>query len=297
MVLSGIVCPMMSPIDSEGRVNRTATAALTGHLLAGPVDAILVAGTTGEFHCLSDAAWSSLIDVALCEIAGAVPVLVNVSHCSVRVAAERARHAARQGATYVTSIPPYYVPLGNDGLVAFYQHLADASSVPLVLYNIPQFTKCDLMPVLPILAEHPNIVGIKESSGLLEGLTAIPRRVGRPFIRLAGTDVLLPAAVAQQIDGVVPGLANVIPRLYRQWWDTLESGDRAHAHDSEAGIHAFTDLYAAVPGAAPHMAVYRSGLRLLGIDPGSPCGIDASLPEHVQRQLEAALANATQLAP
>ncbi|MDB5058647.1 MAG: Dihydrodipicolinate synthase [Chloroflexi bacterium] len=286
---------MMSPVHDDGQLNYAATAALVHHLLAGRVDAILIAGTTGEFPCLSDITWATLVEAALGEINGAVPAIVNVSHCSVRLAIERAREAARSGATYVTSTPPFYVPLGHDDLVTYYHRLADASGVRLFLYNIPQFTQSDVTADLQRLAEHPNIVGIKESSGLYEGLASIPRRVNRPFIRLAGTDVLLPAAIAQGLDGVVPGLANVVPGLFHLWWNALRNGDAAAAQQHEEAIRRFTDLYATIPGTAPYMQVFRLGLRLLGIDPGNPSGIDITLADSVHREIQEALAHASRL--
>jgi dihydrodipicolinate synthase/N-acetylneuraminate lyase len=294
-MLNGVVCPMMSPVTNDGRLNDAATAALIRHLLAGHVDAILVAGTTGEFPCLSDATWSSLVEAALGEIRGDVPAIVNVSHCSLRMAIERARHAARHGATYVASTPPYYVPLGSDDLVRYYHRLADAAEVPLLLYNIPQFTQSDLTAIVPRLAEHPNIAGIKESSGLYEGLAAIPWRVKRPFVRLAGTDVLVPAAIAQGLDGIVPGLANVVPGLFHLWWNALRRNAAAAAHEHETAIRQFTDLYAIVPGTAPYMQIFRSGLRLLDIDPGSPGGIENALADPVRHRLEEALAGVNRL--
>jgi dihydrodipicolinate synthase/N-acetylneuraminate lyase len=294
-MFSGIVCPMMSPVRDDGQVNHAATTALVRHLLAGQIDAILVAGTTGEFPCLSDQAWSALGEAVLSEVQGAVPVMVNVSHCSLRTAIDRARLAASYGATYVASTPPFYVPLGPDDVVTYYHRLAEASPVPLFAYSIPQFTQSDLTAVLPRLAEHRNIVGIKESSGLYDGLAAIPWRIQRPFVRLAGTDVLLPAAVAQDLDGVVPGLANAVPGLYHHWWSALRSGDAARAHQCEAAIRRLTDLYAVIPGTAPYMQVFRWALRLLGIDPGCPSGIDTPLAEPVSGRLAQALEGANQL--
>lgn len=288
-MLGGVVCPMMSPVRENGEIDRVATAALLRHVLAGQVDAVLVAGTTGEFPCLSDRAWSTLVEVALQEIGNAVPAIVNVSHCSLRTAIERARFAAARGAPYVASTPPYYVPLATDDVVAYYHRLADSSSVPLLLYNIPQFTQSDLTAVLPRLAEHPNICGIKDSSGLYEGVAAIPRRIERPFVRLAGTDVLLPAAVAQDLDGVVPGLANLVPGLFHRWWAALGCADSGAARQHEAAVRRFTDLYAVVPGSAPYMQVFRSGLRLLGIDPGSPSGIESEIAGPIHERLREAL--------
>ena len=294
-MLGGIMCPMISPMGLDGHIDTLATAALLRYLLDGGIDAILIAGTTGEFPCLSDVAWNELVAEALAGIGGAVPAAVNVSHCSLRIAADRARHAASLGATHVASTPPYYVPLTGEALVRFYYLLADASPVPVVLYNIPQYTQSDLTAALPRIAAHPNIVGIKDSSGLYEGMAAIPQRTGRSFIRLAGTDVLLPAAIAQGLDGVVPGLANVVPGLYHSWWKALQAGDTGTAQRAEAAIRRLTGLYEVIPGTAPHMHLYRYALRLRGIDAGDPSGMGFELDEEVKSRIGAALDAADEL--
>ncbi len=294
-MLGGIVCPMLSPVRHDGRIDVPAATALVHGLVEAGIDALLVAGTTGDFQSLDDRAWSELVETAVGQIGNRVPAIVNVSHCGLRVAIERARIAARVGAGYITSTPPYYVPLDGDATVTFFHQLAEASTLPLILYNIPQFTQGNLTPLLPRLASHPNIIGIKDSSGLYEGMAAIPQRIDRQFVRLAGTDVLLPASVAQGLDGVVPGLSNVVPALYHLWWRALRQGDSAYAGRLEAAVRRLTSLYDAIPGSAPYMHLFRFGLHLRGIACGSPSGLHVPLDERVQEQLKTALDEADRL--
>src|SRR5262249_12948712 len=101
---------MVSPVRDDGRIDVPAVAALVDSWVEAGIDALLVAGTTGDFQALDDRAWSELVEIAVGRAGSRVPAIVNVSHCGLRVAIERARIAARAGAAYVTSTPPYYVP-------------------------------------------------------------------------------------------------------------------------------------------------------------------------------------------
>ena len=101
--------------------------------------------------------------------------------------------------------------------------------------------------------------------------------------------------MAQGLDGVVPGLANVVPLLFHRWWRALQQADSTAAHLHETAIRRFTDLYERIPGTAPYMQVFRSGLSLLGMDPGDPSGLRTSLDEPFQQRIREALAHADHL--
>lgn len=288
-MVQGIVCPIMTPLTEEGSVDTAKLEALVNHVVSGGVDAVLVGGTNGEFFCLSDRNWVDLVTQALSVLQKRKPSIVNVSHCSLNEAICRARYAEEQGADYITSTPPYYFALNNDEIAAFYLHLADASSLPLFLYNIPQYTKADVHAILPRLAEHPRIIGIKDSSGLYDRIVGISQRLSKPFVRLVGTDTLLEETVVSRLDGIVPGLANLVPNLYHEWWLALQRGDSAVAQAYKAKILALVALYDKVPSAVPYLAVVRFGLRAIGLDIGEPCSPLSPIPSVTQQLIEKTL--------
>jgi dihydrodipicolinate synthase/N-acetylneuraminate lyase len=286
-VLQGVVCPIVTPL-ADGALDTARLEALLKHVLDGGVDAILVAGTNGEFACLSDKNWAELIARALSVIRQERPVIVNVSHCSLHEAISRASYAHECGASYVAATPPYYFALSNDEVVAFYHRLADASPLPLLLYNIPQYTKTDLYAVMARLATHPNIVGIKDSAGLHDRMVGLQRQAGKPFVRLVGSDLLV-HVVSLHLDGVVPGLANLVPGVYHRWWQALQQGDSTTAQACEQRILALIALYDQVPGAIPYLQITRCGLRLLGIDVGEACSPLNPLPATVEQLVKQTL--------
>lgn len=288
-MLQGIICPIMTPITEEGALNTAGLKKLIEHVIAGGVDAVLVAGTNGEFFCLSDRNWLDLVTQSLSTIGRRKPTIVNVSHCSLHEAIRRARYVQEHGADYIASTPPYYFGLSNDEVAAYYLGLADASSLPLLLYNIPQFTKSDVYAIIPRLAEHPNIVGIKDSSGLYDRMVGSRRRMRRAFTYLVGSDVLLEETLLSHLDGIVPGLSNLVPGLYHEWWQALRSGDRAVAQACQEKIFTLTALYEKASSAVPFLQVVRYGLRAIGLNIGEPCSPIGPLPISTQQLIERTL--------
>jgi 4-hydroxy-tetrahydrodipicolinate synthase len=288
--LGGIICPIVTPLTTGGGIDQAGLAALLRHVTGGGVDAVLVAGTTGECAALSDKNWQDLVTHAVSILAGATPAIINVSHCSPREARARADFAAQQGASFLTAMPPCYFPLDPDELVAYYVQLADASPVPLLLYNIPQYTKTDVFVSITRLAAHPNIVGIKESSGLYDRLTTLPQQVDRPFTRVIGTDAAVHAVAALGLEGAVPGLANLIPRTYSAWWRALRAGNRAVAEDCRATVAPLVALYDQVTGYAPYIRILHHALCLIGIEVGMPGAAPRPLTAPLQALVQRTLA-------
>lgn len=288
--LSGIICPIVTPIAVGGGIDGGGLAALLRHVIDGGVDAVLVAGTTGEFAGLSDKNWHDLVAKAMSVLSGATPAIINVSHCSMQEARARAAFAVQQGASFLTATPPYYFSWGPDELVTYYFQLADASPVPLLLYNIPQYTKTDVFDSITRLVAHPNIVGIKDSSGLYDRVAALPQRVDKPFTRLIGTDAAVHAVVALGLEGAVPGLANLIPQVYSAWWRALRDGNRAVAEDCRATVASLVALYDHMPGHAPYIRILHYALSLVGIDVGMPGSALQPLTEPLQALVQRTLA-------
>ncbi|GHO62020.1 dihydrodipicolinate synthase family protein [Ktedonobacter sp. SOSP1-52] len=282
-MIRGIICPLLTPKTDDGQIDISALNSLLEYVIAGGVDGLLIAGTTGECAALSDRAWSELVAHSTRKHA---VTIVNVSHCSLHETLNRATYAAEQGAEYITATVPFYFPLQPAEAVDYYLRLADASPRPLMLYNIPQYTKTDIFPQLPRLVEHPNIVGIKDSAGLLDRLGKFALTVSDSFTVLSGTESHLEALQAMRISGLVPGLANLVPSVYRKWQQALETGDRESTRTCSQTIIALSALYSEVESSAPYIQVFRYGLRLLGIEIGDAFSPLQPLSEESKHRIE-----------
>ena len=218
--LSGIVPPLATPLH-EGRLDLAGLERLVQHVLAGEVSAIFVLGTTGEGPALSQPLRREVIEETVSLVADRVPVIAGVSDPSLDEAVELACAADKAGARAVAATPPFYMPMSSAAVRRWYELLADRSPVPVLLYNFPSLANITLTAdTTAALMQHPNIIGVKDSSGDMDGFAEFcqqrsQREDWRVFI---GPEHLLPEAVALGADGGVCGGANVHPRLYVDWY-------------------------------------------------------------------------------
>lgn len=215
--LRGITCPIVTPFDAESlSVDEVALESLLDHLLAGGIDGLFPCGTTGEFASLSPEERLRVTELTVEHADGEVPVVAGAAATSVAETQSAIEDAARVGADAAVVVPPYFHaandPVGNE---RFFEAIADASPLPLLLYNIPVCTGNEIAPeTLAAVAEHERIVGLKDSSGDLEYFLAAMDRTPADFLLLQGYDSLLVPALRMGADGGVNALSNVFPARY-----------------------------------------------------------------------------------
>ena len=224
--LRGITCPIVTPFDAEtGAVDEGALESLLEHLLAGGIDGLFPCGTTGEFASLSPEERRRVTKLTVEHADGEVPVVAGAAGTSVAETLSAIEDAAEVGADAAVVVAPYFHtandPAGNQ---RFFEAVADASSLPLVLYNIPVCTGRAIAPeTLAAVAEHETIVGLKDSSGDLEYTLAARRRTPDDFLLLQGYDSLLVPLLRMGGDGGVNALSNVLPALYGEVFDRADA--------------------------------------------------------------------------
>lgn len=270
MELAGIVCPIVTPIEPTGSIAERSLRQLVDRVASNGCDGIMVAGTTGEFSYLSNAQWRTLIAVVGEQGQGRVTLVANVSHGSIDTVLSRIQWAKECGMDYVASVVPGYFPLTNQEILRFYDRICRSSSLPVVIYNIPQRTHVNTLSVLAELMKFDNVAGIKDSSGDLAGLEAVT--VGGPasFKVLIGTDNIHDMKVVSKASGIVPGLANVFPAVYSRWLSAHLTGATADAERYGVMVEEFIQLYAHAQGSTGYIEVVRAALRATGLDPGDP---------------------------
>ena len=211
-VFRGIATALITPLR-DGRIDREALFALIDAQIHGGVDAILVAGTTGETSTLSFDEHGELIALAKKAIGGRVPLLAGCgSNCTSR-ACELARIACSSGADGLLAVTPYYNKASDDGLLLHYQAIAKAATKPLIVYNVPSRTGVSLqMKHYRELAKIDGVVGVKEASGnlsLLEELCAVCKD---DLDIYTGNDDQIVAAMRLGAAGAISVLSNVYPK-------------------------------------------------------------------------------------
>ena len=212
--LTGVLPALISPLRSDGKVDEPAVTRLVEHVIAGGVRGVLALGSTGETASLDETSRRTIVSSVVGAAAGRVPVICGVAQSHLAAARVEVDAAARLGAAAALVAPPFYYLIDQATLLAFYRSLARDSPLPILLYNIPQYTKVVAQPeTVATLAREGTIVGIKDSSRdfeYFEGVCIATRELPR-FRIFTGSDTMLLAALAMGGAGTICGAANVAP--------------------------------------------------------------------------------------
>ena len=208
----GTFTALITPFESDKSVDETRLRELVDFQVGGKVEGLVPCGTTGEAATLTNEEHLRVIEVVVEQVAGRVPILAGVGGNNTDNVMLLSKAAESRGADAVLAVAPYYNKPTQEGMVQHFSKVADAVQIPLVLYNVPGRTSSNLLPATALrLAEHGNIIGIKEASGSLPQVMEILD--GRPegFLLLSGEDDLTFAIVALGGDGVVSVVSNEAP--------------------------------------------------------------------------------------
>ncbi len=242
MKLLGIFVACVTPWK-QGRThaNQVDEAALWRHLemlLAAGVNGLCVAGSTGEFPRLNREEYTRLVRATVEIAAGRVPVVAGVGHAAVDGSLELAHQAALAGADAVMAPPPFYFPYNQPEITAFYQRLAQQAALPVILYNIPQFTSPIQPHTATALLRQGPFVGIKDSGGDLKMLEALlEARRDRAFGVLCGADSPLVSWLERGADGALSGLAACAPEAVVALYRAARAGERAELERAQAHLN------------------------------------------------------------
>lgn len=230
IVLQGILGPVVTPFLANGDVDSAGFGDnVRAHIAAG-LNGILVAGSTGEAALLDESERRSLLEVAREAVPSDRLLLAGTGAESTRECLRLTRQAAECGADAVLIVPPhYYAPaMTASALHAHYTRIADESPVPVLLYNIPKYTHFSLAPTLVLeLAMHPNVIGMKDSSGDLDLLTVYVNAQSSSFTVLTGHASTLHRAFQSGVRGGILAAALFAPGIAIAIQEAVRSGDKA----------------------------------------------------------------------
>jgi 4-hydroxy-tetrahydrodipicolinate synthase len=224
----GIIPPLVTPLKDYKTIDISGTERLIEHVLAGGVHGLFILGTSGEGPSLSYKLRYEFTEKACRQIDGRVPVLVGITDTSIIESLSLAKKAADVGADAVVATPPYYFSNSQPELIRYFSHLADNSPLPLFLYNMPSHTKTKILPeTVKELSIHPNIIGLKDSSGDLNYLQMVLQLIDNTlnFPLLVGPEELLMQAMLSGSSGGVNGGANMFPKLYVEMYEAATQKD------------------------------------------------------------------------
>lgn len=267
--LAGIIPPMITPLSGPDCLDRAGVDRLTEHLINGGVHGLFILGTTGEGPSLSYRLRRELITAVCRRVENRVPILVGVTDTAFAESLAVAAVAATAGASAVVlALPPYFRASSGE-LLDYLRRFATASPLPVVLYNMPALTKTVIeAETVRDAADHPNIVGLKDSSGDLVYFHRVQHFLkDRPdFTLLVGPEELLAESVLVGGHGGVNGGANLLPELYVSLHLAAREGRLADVRRLHAQVIAFANaLYGIAGGGASMIRSLKAALSLRGL--------------------------------
>ena len=269
MSLSGLITALATPFKVDGSLDSDAWQRLLHLQLEAGVDGVVVAGSTGEAAMLSDAEYDLLLSSAVATVGGRCAVLAGTGQSGTARTIEQTRRAAALGATHALVVTPPYVRPTQAGLVAHYRAVAEQGGLPVILYNVPGRTGCDMLPeTVAALAGHADIVGIKEAVSDPARVQALLALRSSSFAVLSGDDGSAGQSIQAGMDGLISVGSNVLPAAYRRLCRLAASGDAAACVAWDARLQPFHDFCGVESNPIPVKAL----LRRIGI------GHDLRLP-------------------
>ncbi len=248
----------------EGEVDLGGVARLVEHVIDGGVHGVLALGSTGETASLDERSRRMVLDGVIKAAGGRVPVLCGVAQSQLASAVAEVEAAAKAGADAALVAPPFYYPTDQAGVLAFYRAVAARASIPILVYNIPQFTKVVMEPAtLAALATEGAVQGIKDSSRdfeYFEGVCIATRDVAG-FRVFTGSDTMLVASLAVGGSGTICGAGNIAPDWVVRIYDEFTRGDLDAARGSQDRLF---ELVAAVREGVFPLAI-KAALHMRGI--------------------------------
>ncbi len=222
-IFKGAATALITPFKN-GEVDYIALGELIDFQIESGIDALVICGTTGESATLSDDEHHQVLEYALAKSGGRVPMIAGTGSNDTAHAVKMSKFAANLGYDGLLVVTPYYNKATEKGLIASFEKIADASSAPIILYNVPTRTCCNItLPVYRQLAKHENIIAVKEASGNVSAIAELFAECGDDFDVYSGNDDQTLPMLSLGGSGVISVVSNIIPRematLCEKWFD------------------------------------------------------------------------------
>ncbi len=266
-IFGRVLTAMATPFDESGGVDYGQATVLAKHLIANGSDGIVVAGTTGESPTLSDEEKIRLFRTVKEAVGGRAAVVAGSGTNDTKHSIHLTKEAQRAGADGILLVNPYYNRPSQDGLYAHFRTVAESTSLPCMLYNIPSRTGVNCLPeTIAKLSEIPNITAVKEASGNLDQASEIRRRTKAVFRIYSGDDSLTLPILSVGGSGVVSVAAHLVGREISEMVKTYERGDVGKALSIHIRLFPLFKVLFITTNPVP----LKAALNLSGVNVGKP---------------------------
>ncbi len=212
-IFTGAAIAIITPMNADGSINYEKLGELIDFQIENHTDAVVICGTTGEASTMTDEEHIECIRYTVERTAGRVPVIAGTGSNDTRYAVELSKEAEKVGADGLLLVTPYYNKTSQKGLIAHFTAIADAVNIPIILYNIPGRTGMNMdVATVKMLANHPNIVAVKEASGNISYAAKLIAECGDMLDVYSGNDDMIVPIMSIGGKGVISVLSHVIPK-------------------------------------------------------------------------------------
>lgn len=260
--LTGSIVALVTPFKDNGEIDFPALDRLVDYQLEGGTDGILVLGTTGESSTMTDAEDVAVAQHVINRVNGAIPVIGGAGSNSTQESLHKAKSLQMVGCDALLLITPYYNKSNEEGIYRHFTSVLDEVEIPSILYNIPGRTGCSISEANVVrLAEHPQVMGIKEASGSISYATSVARHLTPDFRMYSGNDDMIVPILSLGGSGVISVWANVQPRLCHDLVMSYLDGDCKASLDMQlAGLDLVHALFCEV-----NPIPVKAALAMMGI--------------------------------
>lgn len=265
-IFTGAGVAIVTPMNADGSVNYEKLAELLEFQINNQTDSIIICGTTGEAATLSEQEHIDVVKFCVDQVKGRIPVIAGTGSNCTASAVELSVKAEQTGADALLCVTPYYNKATQSGLVAHFKNVADSVKIPVILYNVPSRTGCNLLPdtVATIVKETKNVVGIKEATGNLSQIAKLMSIMDSNFELYSGNDDQIVPILSLGGKGVISVLSNVAPRQTHEIVADYLKGDVQSACRKQLdAIELITALFCEV-----NPIPVKHALNLMGMDVG-----------------------------
>ena len=229
-IFTGMATAIVTPMHTDGSIDYEALSRFVEFQISSGINGLVVMGTTGENATIEPEDQKKVIAYTVEKVAGRVPVIAGTGTNNTEHVLHNTRNACQVGADAILVVTPYYNKATQNGLITHFTAVADESTLPVILYNVPGRTGCNLLPkTVAKLSEHPNIAAIKEATGSLAQMIEIMHLCGDKIDVYSGEDGLTVPMMAMGAKGTISVLSNVAPRQSVAMTDACLRGDYAAA--------------------------------------------------------------------
>ncbi|MBQ8945294.1 MAG: 4-hydroxy-tetrahydrodipicolinate synthase [Lachnospiraceae bacterium] len=265
-VFKGAGVAIVTPFHEDGSVNYEKFAESIEEQIAGGTDAIIVCGTTGESACLSEKEHTEVIRFCIKQVNKRIPVVAGTGSNCTETAIYLSQEAEKDGADGILTVSPYYNKATQNGLYAHYKKIAESVKIPMILYNVPSRTGCNIAPetVVRLCRDVPNIVGVKEASGNISQVARLMSLADGCVDLYSGNDDQIIPLMSLGGIGVISVLSNVAPRQTHDICQKFFDGDIAGAAKAQLDAIELIDALFCEVNPIP----VKTALNLMGKEAG-----------------------------